>query len=142
MKTKPWKIPEGIDEECIHLCVLLNSLPGINTIDSCCGHNNYPYRIWFNIDNVSCQGLRILLRAIDPRYYGYKDGKPKWEIKVDSSDIFGKGKGIYFLLEGSLNEYKDLFKSINHVLSQKDFMKKVKKYHTDGRKEGRKEGKK
>ena len=42
--TMQWVPPEDMDEECIALCVAMNKLPGISTIESCCGHGKYPYR--------------------------------------------------------------------------------------------------
>ena len=40
-------LPDDIDVECYYLCRALNSLPGLDTIESCCGHGKEKYRIWF-----------------------------------------------------------------------------------------------
>ena len=40
-----------MDIECIALCDALNGLPGIQTNESCCGHGNHPYRIWFHVED-------------------------------------------------------------------------------------------
>jgi hypothetical protein len=42
----------GWDEEVASLCKALNSLDGITTVESCCGHSKEPFRIWFHADNV------------------------------------------------------------------------------------------
>lgn len=39
--------PPDIDKECVALCEAMNALPGIRTIESCCGHGERPFRIWF-----------------------------------------------------------------------------------------------
>jgi hypothetical protein len=53
--TKPinpgWALPKGIDPECVDLCRALNALPGIATNESCCGHGESPFRIWFEPAN-------------------------------------------------------------------------------------------
>ena len=38
---------EQLDPEVVALCEALNTLPGIETVSSCCGHGQRPYRIWF-----------------------------------------------------------------------------------------------
>ena len=38
---------KGIDIECEPLCCALNLLPSILTVESCCGHGESPFRIWF-----------------------------------------------------------------------------------------------
>ena len=47
----------GLDRECASLCNALNLLPGICTVESCCGHGEWPFRIWF-----VTKGLRYLPR--------------------------------------------------------------------------------
>ena len=43
--------PPGMDPECIELCDALNSIEGIKTTSSCCGHCINPFQIWFECDN-------------------------------------------------------------------------------------------
>ena len=69
----------GLDKECKSLVKTLNSLNGIATIESCCGHLASPYRIFFLSDNFSTLGL--LYRCVDKRY---SDGK--WRIELNCSD--------------------------------------------------------
>ena len=39
--------PSDIDAECIKLCNVLNKLPGIETFESCSGHNVNPFFVAF-----------------------------------------------------------------------------------------------
>jgi hypothetical protein len=54
-----WTIPDDIDPECIPICQLLNSIPGIETFESCSGHGERPLRVWFSAD-----GFKSLLHAV------------------------------------------------------------------------------
>jgi hypothetical protein len=91
-----WDVPENLDPECLKLCVALNKLPGITTEGSCCGHGNYPYRIYFRA-NLSYWGINLLLRRIDKRY-----GAPgSWSVKMVETDL--PEDPYCFILEGELN---------------------------------------
>ena len=57
--AKKLKYDGLMDEECIDLCDAMNSLPGIVTINSCCGHGLNPYSIFFRVTN-SKEGLFFL----------------------------------------------------------------------------------
>ena len=70
---------EEFDKECVGLIKRLNSLNGVQTIESCCGHLVRPYMIWFLSNNFITLG--ILYRCVDKRY---SDGK--WRIEVSCSD--------------------------------------------------------
>ena len=73
-----------MDKECIELCDTLNSLPGLKTFESCCGHLKACYSIWFFCDNIDT--LSRLGRTVEKNY---SDGK--WEIVVDSTDTHPRG---------------------------------------------------
>ena len=77
-----------MDKECIELCDTLNTLPGLKTFESCCGHLKDRYSIWFFCDNIDT--LSRLGRAVDKNY---SDGK--WEIVVDSTDT--RPRGVFWL---------------------------------------------
>ena len=72
-------LPDSMDAECIGLCTLLNRLPGVETYESCCGHLQNPYWVFFN-----CNDLRTVTRLGRAVSKNYSDGK--WEIVVDSCD--------------------------------------------------------
>jgi hypothetical protein len=48
-----WKVPEGIDAECVEICQALNQSQGVRTVESCCGHGEQPFRIWFKVTRLS-----------------------------------------------------------------------------------------
>lgn len=75
---------EYMDKECIELCDTLNTLPGLKTFESCCGHLKTVFSIWFFCNNIDT--LSRLGRAV---YKNYSDGK--WEIVVDSTDTCPRG---------------------------------------------------
>lgn len=57
-----------MDKECVAICDALNALPGVETIESCCGHFKNSYRIWFG--SVNPYSLAIIARVFDRRYSG------------------------------------------------------------------------
>lgn len=72
---------EWMDAECVHLCDALNSMKGVTTNESCCGHNYQPYRIWFTCDSL--EPLTFIQSCIDRRYWEYGD---QWSIELVISD--------------------------------------------------------
>ena len=94
-----------LDEHCVDLVRALNRLPGITTFESCEGHCEAPYRIWFTADS-SERGLLTLSRMMSTNYY---DFGLTWVIKLDHKDTdlnsasYWKGlKVIMKLLKGWL----------------------------------------
>ena len=45
-------LPADVDSECRALCEAMNALPGIETVESCCGHGKEPFRIWFIVRSL------------------------------------------------------------------------------------------
>lgn len=72
-----------MDPQCIDLCDALNSIPGIRTVNSCCGHNKHSYCIWFNIDRKKVRFLTVVARVFDRRYGGIIG----WSCFLDNGDI-------------------------------------------------------
>ena len=110
MKLKDFKeipqLPSDMDRECVSLCNTLNRLPGLLTYESCSGHDERPFYVWFRCDNIDT--LSRLGRAVDKRY---SDGN--WEIVLDSCD--GDPRGCFWLRSKSVLPYDDLFKSLNEL---------------------------
>lgn len=79
------KLPYDTDEECVDLCNLLNTLPGLETIESCCGHCRELYMVFFRCDNLDT--LTRLGRAVDKRYSDYN-----FEIVLDTCDSNPKNR--------------------------------------------------
>lgn len=78
-----------MDEECITLCDILNSLPGVETTSSCCGHCKNDFMIFFNCNNS--YSLAVISRAFNKRYSGtYLE----WKIEIETLD---NGRYDYFM---------------------------------------------
>jgi tRNA(Phe) wybutosine-synthesizing methylase Tyw3 len=49
----PWLPPSDIDPECIPLCAAINeSMTGVKTVESCCGHGRERYMIWVRVRSL------------------------------------------------------------------------------------------
>jgi hypothetical protein len=106
-----------MDKECVDLCDTLNSMKGIKTVESCCGHNDRPYRIFFKCYDLSA--LRFLQSCIDNRYWGYGD---EWRITTYISDA--GPEQLTFVLESKssnldeiLLQVDDMIRVINHYFN-------------------------
>jgi hypothetical protein len=110
---------EWMDAECVDLCDTINSMKGLETVESCCGHNYQPYRIFFKCYDLSA--LRFLQSCIDGRYweFGYK-----WRITSYISDT--GPEQLTFMLESEssnlteiMTQVEDMIRAINHYLNHK-----------------------
>lgn len=45
-------LPNDLDPECRSLCEAMNMLPGIETSESCCGHDREPFRVFFKAETL------------------------------------------------------------------------------------------
>ena len=110
MKLKENEIifPDDMDRECVDLCGLLNRLPGVKTFESCCGHCEYRYNIWFFCDNVD-----VLSRLGRVTECNYSDGN--WEVVVDSTDTHPYG---VFCLRSKepFESYGEMSESMDHLI--------------------------
>ena len=86
-----WIPPNDLDTECLELCTELNLCPGIRTIESCCGHEEKPYCIWFRADSL--KDLPLVCYCFDGCHCGYYD----WKV-IASTDC-GMSP-ITFMIEG------------------------------------------
>ena len=85
---------ETLDPEVIPLCEALNSLGGIETISSCCGHGYAPFRVYFTAANFN--SLRPILEVIDESEI--------WSMRTSMAT--GNMK-IYFVLDGQKQSYAE-----------------------------------
>ncbi len=76
---------EEMDSEVVSLCRVLNMLPGIKTVESCCGHLKSPYSIFFHAKNLS--SLAVITRSFDKRYCGTEK---LWVLEAVTEDQEGK----------------------------------------------------
>jgi hypothetical protein len=90
-----------LDKECINLVGALNSIRGIQTRESCCGHAEESFYVIFKIKKL--ESLIYLLKSIDNKYWenmksrGFKN----WNCSVVSPEKIGRP--ILFKLDsGSL----------------------------------------
>ena len=47
-----WQPPSDMDKECVSICRAMNRVPGIRTVESCCGHGSSDFRVWFDVDHL------------------------------------------------------------------------------------------
>ena len=85
------KDPNAMDSECIALCNAMNRFPNIETYESCCGHGNTPYHIWF-----STKRLRALPRLLY-WFNGCHTGCYGWHVEVKTDCGMSPAT---FMLEG------------------------------------------
>jgi hypothetical protein len=129
-----YQYPKKLDKELKEIYVVLNSLLGIVTYSSCSGHEKEVTRIFFKVNNyineknIGNQGLFLLLRCIDPRYWKYGNN---WKISVSINDLYDNYQlPISYLLESkeiltkrALNlQLKSLKEKINYYLNNKEFL--------------------
>lgn len=131
-----------MDNEVLELCNAMNSLPGIYTIESCCGHGNDAFRIWFKVESKTQEGLFFLVRCTDRRYWEYGN---LWKIELSVGDMFYNEKNpslvpygtfdlpnelpIIFMLhsgivmgEDAYKQAKSLVENMNYHINHKNFM--------------------
>jgi hypothetical protein len=85
-----------MDPECVELCRALNALPGIMTFESCCGHGERPFHVWFLSDN---------LEALPSPLYWFMVchcGFPGWQVVVTTD--CGRSP-VHFRIDGPPGAY-------------------------------------
>ena len=87
---------EDIDLEIRNLVSYINDIDGIETIESCCGHNEKPCFIWCKAESIE---------ALNSFLFNYFDGECLWKITLDVADVHASSKEIRFII--SSGEYKD-----------------------------------
>lgn len=89
-----------IDVECVNLCDAMNLYPGIRTIESCCGHNENPFRLWFMADHLKD------LPALIYWFAGCHCGFYNWKVQVTTDCGMSP---VHFRIEGPQGEqgYKE-----------------------------------
>jgi hypothetical protein len=120
-RTGKGHLGEGwMDAECVDLCNAINSMKGLETVESCCGHNHQPYRIFFKCYELSA--LRFLQSCIDNRYWKYGS---EWTITSHISDT--GPETLYFLLESKsskldeiMTQVEDMIEVFNHYLNHQN----------------------
>ena len=81
----------GIDIECLALCEALNRFPGIETVESCCGHGNNPFRIWFVPESL--QSLPAVVYFCDKCHNSFDN----WNVTVRTDCAMSP---VLFMVQG------------------------------------------
>ncbi len=68
-ETLMWTTPADIDNESKLLCISMNRVRGVATLESCCGHGKKPFRIWFY--TRSWKALARIAYAADGCHSGF-----------------------------------------------------------------------
>lgn len=97
-----------MDVECVALCKLLNRMPTVVTVDSCCGHLERPYMIWF-----LCNSVPVLSRLGRATERNYSDGK--WEVIVTSCDTMPYGF-FGLVTKEPFKSYEEMYESVKHLI--------------------------
>ena len=107
---------EYMDKDCIEVCDLLNSYPGVETFESCCGHFKSRYDIFFRCNNFIT--LAKLFRCVNRNY-----SSGEFEILLDGTDVT---PCCCFWLRS-----KEIFKNQEEMDSALDNLKDNLKYYLD-----------
>jgi hypothetical protein len=104
-----------MDDECIELVDKLNSIRGVHTTSSCCGHLKAPYMIWFRCNDFSSLGL--LYRCVNRNY---SDGK--WRIECSGSDC-NPTHGFLLRSQEIFTNEQEMNESIQCLIENIDYWK-------------------
>jgi hypothetical protein len=92
-----WTAPADLDPEVRVLCEAVNELPGVATVESCCGHGTQPFRIWLHVKNPD--DLLPLLWAMDRCH----SGQYGWTVRVYTDCAASL---VTWMLEGPAGAYR------------------------------------
>lgn len=88
----------NMDPECVALCDAMNLIPGIRTYESCCGHGQSPFWIWFDVKSLD--HLPNLLYWFDPCHCGFHG----WRVIVGTDCAKSP---VHFYVEGPVGAFKE-----------------------------------
>lgn len=98
-----------MDKECIPLCDALNSLPDVETTESCCGHCKDRFMIFLTCNNS--HSLALIARVFDRRYIGTSQ---PWHIELQTKD---SGSYDYFIhSETKYSSEEVMMKDVNKII--------------------------
>ena len=92
-----WVPPSDLDSECLELCKAMNAMPGIRTIEACCGHGERSFKVWF---------LASALDALPPLLYWFDachSGVVGWSVQALTDCGMSP---VRFLAEGPVGGYE------------------------------------
>jgi hypothetical protein len=95
-------LPPGMDL----LCEALNTLPGVRTYESCCGHGQEPYRIWLHVAqphrNLFCLTYWCWLAE---RHNGVRGWALRERTINCTRDRLGRERPLDLILEGHAGDF-------------------------------------
>lgn len=97
-ETTSWTAPADMDAECVALCTAMNKVPGIRTIESCCGHGRYPYRVWFIAESLD------VLPELIYWFAGCHCGHYGWRVIVTTDCVMSDAT---FRVEGPIGAFDE-----------------------------------
>jgi hypothetical protein len=122
--SRVFRLPQDIDPEVIDLCNAINALPGLTTLESCCGHGTEPFTVYATFDSPTATqaGLFFLAWCMDRRYWPFGH---LWTLKLEVSDtpIDGVLPTRLLITSGSVRgpeayaQANDLVLNMHHVLN-------------------------
>lgn len=109
---------KDIDIEIRDLVKYLNKFDGIETYESCFGHNEVPCMIWFRADSI---------KAINDMIFSVFDYDVLWHIEINTADFPKDCKNLRFVLTSG--NVKD-FPTVN--LMVENLTNRLEKYFKKG----------
>jgi hypothetical protein len=97
-----------MDPECIEICDALNEIPGIETMESCCGHGKFRFSVWFKASDLS--PLFIIGRITSRNYMPV----PQWKCRIEIIDSDHKNP-VRFHLSSGKTKGKKAYKQASHL---------------------------
>lgn len=117
-----------MDAECIPLCDAMNSIKGIRTVESCCGHGKTSFDVWFKLDKKYFENLHIIARITCIRYGGFSN----WTCTPYCDDIYKSNKLTFELSSGiakgkkAYDQADKMVENIHYHLNHKAYKKYFK----------------
>ena len=111
---------DEVDVEIRDIVRYLNSFEGIETTESCFGHNEMPCQIWFRAKSI---------KALNDLVFEVFDGDRLWKITVDNADFPQDTNDLRLLL--SSGEIKD-FPTVNLMVENLTYRLQKKYKHIGG----------
>ena len=107
-----------MDGRCVSLCDAINAIPWLHTTESCCGHGDGPFCVWFEVDDLKY--LPALIGCIGPKNSGFN-----WTVTVQSFAI--PDPLAWRLCSESVGEqaYREANAIAEHVSSHLNYNKKL-----------------
>lgn len=123
-----YEFPSDMDLQCVHLCDAICALPGVTTVESCCGHGKESFQVFIEVDTAvhPAAGLFFLTRCVDRRYWEYGH---LWNFELHVADLSLSGRLpiVYYLHSGNVvgeeayKQAESLLENMNYHLNHVNF---------------------